>query len=982
MKEREQILTMFFAALMIMSTATGQIITVDDDGPADFNNIQAAIDYSKEGDTIIVAEGKYVENINFLGKNITLTSIKPINPNIVDGTIINGKVTFRGTEGPSCTLTGFNIDYRIVGFDRLIDPNGENHTKATISYCILENFLTPCDAAIRACDGTISNCLIANIYPGCLVPWRVPQIKGCHGLIKNCTIADIPGGIEVMEGGTCTIENSILYRRVWVFVNSGATLNISYCDLEGGLKEIEGGGTVNWGAGNIDADPCFVRFGGLQDKGDYHLLRASSCIEAGDPGYLPGPDETDLDGNPRIVIGTIDMGVYEFHDIHTLYVDADAPAGGDGGDWATAFRHLQDALFNAMPPAEIRVAHGIYKPHLNTYNTPPPSRADTFQLKNRVTIKGGYAGPGEPDPDVRDVDLYETILSGDIGGNDVEVSDLRKLLDEPTRAENSYHVITASGTDSTAVLDGFTIIGGNANPGSAQAYSELTNMELIPPLPFDSRKWGGGLYNHRGSPTLIACTFFNNSSQHGGAGMYNRANSSPMLINCQFTGNSAGWNGGGIRNSGNSNPTLIECTFIRNSASGGGGMGNEDSNPTLVNCTFFGGSARNEGGGVYNYHSSPTLTNCTFRQNAAGWSGGAMGNNSFCSPVLIDCTFSGNSASKDGGGIYSNNGNSITLTRCTLTGNLAGELGGGIYNYSGEANLSNCIVSENSATWGGGIYNDSYNASTLANCTITKNLTDGGGGGICSRGANTSVTNCILWDDTSDEGHEIALFTYKFCYSEVCSFRPSLFTVGYSDIQGGPDGVYIDPNSTLSWGTYNIDADPLFVEQGYWDANGIWIDGDYHLLAGSPCIDAGDPNHPYGPNETDLDGKPRVMGGRIDMGAYEYSPPISAEVRILPRTINLQSKGKWIAASIQPPEGYGAADIDANSILLENEIEPEQFRLSEDQQAAIARFNKSEVQGIIDTGEVELIITGRLKDGITFKGTDVIRVIARGRVKK
>jgi hypothetical protein len=53
----------------------------------------------------------------------------------------------------------------------------------------------------------------------------------------------------------------------------------------------------------------------------------------------------------------------------------------------------------------------------------------------------------------------------------------------------------------------------------------------------------------------------------------------------------------------------------------------------------------------------------------------------------------------------------------------------------------------------------------------------------------------------------------------------------------------------------------------------IWIDGDYHLLSDSPCIDFGDPDYIPGPAETDLDGKPRVIGGRIDMGAYEYVSP-------------------------------------------------------------------------------------------------------------
>jgi hypothetical protein len=87
----------------------------------------------------------------------------------------------------------------------------------------------------------------------------------------------------------------------------------------------------------------------------------------------------------------------------------------------------------------------------------------------------------------------------------------------------------------------------------------------------------------------------------------------------------------------------------------------------------------------------------------------------------------------------------------------------------------------------------------------------------------------------------------------------------------------VDNDCTLNWGNGNIDADPHFVKPGCWDANGVWIEGDYHLLYSSSCVDAGDPNYIAEPNGTDLDGKPRVIGGRIDMGAYEFqnTPPVA-----------------------------------------------------------------------------------------------------------
>ncbi len=146
----------------------------------------------------------------------------------------------------------------------------------------------------------------------------------------------------------------------------------------------------------------------------------------------------------------------------TIYVDDDAAGANDGTSWENAYVYLQDALAATIGGDEIRVAQGIYKPDLGGGNTVGNKRA-TVHLINNVIIKGGFAGVGELDADVRDVEAYETILSGDLNGNDVTVANPEDLKDEPTRAENSVHVVTGYLTDETTVLDGLVITGGNAN---------------------------------------------------------------------------------------------------------------------------------------------------------------------------------------------------------------------------------------------------------------------------------------------------------------------------------------------------------------------------------------------------------------------------------------------------------------------------------------------------------------------------------------
>ena len=189
----------------------------------------------------------------------------------------------------------------------------------------------------------------------------------------------------------------------------------------------------------------------------------------------------------------------------TIYVDDDVAGANNGSSWENAYFYLQDALADANSaekPIEIRVAQGIYMPDQGAIQT-PGDREATFRLISGVALKGGYAGLVEPDPNARDVELYETILSGDLNGDDVqlddvEIDDFSDFLDEPTWSENSYQVFTGGGTDDSAVLDGFTITAGNANG---------------PTVPEDDRykfKSGAGMYNVSGSPTVANCTFTGN----------------------------------------------------------------------------------------------------------------------------------------------------------------------------------------------------------------------------------------------------------------------------------------------------------------------------------------------------------------------------------------------------------------------------------------------------------------------------------------
>jgi len=434
-----------------------------------------------------------------------------------------------------------------------------------------------------------------------------------------------------------------------------------------------------------------------------------------------------------------------------------------------------------------------------------------------IVLTGTFTGTGN-----RDIDfggLAITVRSTDPNDPDVVAA---TIIDcQGTEADPHRGFIFENEEEADSILSGLTIINGYESDG-------------------------GGIYCDGTNPTITNCTFIGNSADYGGGGMYNE-DSSPTLTNCTFRGNLADAGGGGMANYGDSEPILTNCDFSGNSAEHDGGAiyNNEDSSPTLTNCTFSDNVAQ-DGGGMFNTEgSSPTLTNCTFSGNYAEEGGGGMFNDGV-NPTLIDCTFSGNYADNYGGGM-SNENSGPTLTNCTFRGNLADDgdgTGGGMFNsFDSNPVLINCTFSGNSAEHdGGAIYNDG-GSLTLMNCTFGGNVATNGNAVACDHGpSNIEITNCIIWDGTS----------------EVWNNDGSTITISYSDIQGG-------------WfnGMGNIDADPCFVNP---DSN------DYHLRPGSPCIDAGDPNYVAGPNETDLDGNPRIVDGNndgnsvVDMGAYEYNP--------------------------------------------------------------------------------------------------------------
>jgi len=221
-------LTFVFACLVLVIPCQAEIITVDDDGPVNFNNIQDAINYSWHGDTVIVNPGTYHENVYFNGRAITLTSQDPNDPNVVESTIIRAdssySVTFDFGESSDSVLTGFTITGRGI----LCYASSPTITKNIVRDCATGGVYGQYSAAPIISDNTINSNSNRGIYDS-------------DGIITNNTISDNRGGVAYCDGTisyNTIVNNDIVGDGAGLYdCDATITNNIisnNYCNNTGG----------------------------------------------------------------------------------------------------------------------------------------------------------------------------------------------------------------------------------------------------------------------------------------------------------------------------------------------------------------------------------------------------------------------------------------------------------------------------------------------------------------------------------------------------------------------------------------------------------------------------------------------------------------------------------------------------------------------------------------------------------------------------
>ncbi len=597
--------------------------------------------------------------------------------------------------------------------------------------------------------------------------------------------------VETSSSPSLSILNSIIWDGPdWLLINGAATVAAQYCDIQGGYA----------GIGNIDFDPLFVDPDGPDgdpntwEDNDLRLAGGSPCIDAADNTAVP-PDTLDLDddgdttepmpldldgaarfvddpdtpdtGNPGPPGPIVDMGAYEFQGgppPPRIYVDDDAPLGGDGSSWTSPLRHLQDALTLATPGTEIRIAGGTYTPDLDEAGSVTPGDRDaSFNVGNGASLMGGFAGLADPNaPDARDLIAYETVLSGDLVGDDGP--------DFANTGENSYHVMTTLGVTGVS-LDGLTIASGNtagvtahdSGAGLRDAGSEATYIDCT----FrDHQAWlGAAVYTDNGTMVLTRCRFEHNSAGRDAGAFYCRL-SAPQFNECTFEENTAGLYGGAIRIINNSAPSFFNCTFIGNSSFNGGAINCwDDCAPMFTSCTFQANEVSEHGGGVSIGGSiSAEFSTCQFIGNIAADSGGGA---IVTSPAVFDqCNFQQNSA-QHGGGLDGTTGTQVTNSTFLL--NQASLEGGGVKAGAGIV-VDNITATQNVAVRGGGVFLHGSPNATITNSTFSENFAIDSGGGLHTWGNDAQITDCTFENNQADRAGGLACNNGGDATIETCTF--------------------------------------------------------------------------------------------------------------------------------------------------------------------------------------------------------------------
>jgi parallel beta-helix repeat protein len=863
---------LFVLLSAVPSVAYGDELFVPSVG---YETIQSAIESANPGDEIIVARGLYTENLNFRGKAITVRSEDPDDPNVVAETVIDGSepadpnfgsvVIFHSGEGNDSVLTGFTItggtgswivvswEFKGVRWNRcgggvlsysLSQPtitknvfrgNSAGQGGGIYIYGDPVNPDDPSDPTVRTSPAITHNTFENNqaiIEHGFSPPnadypaiehgdgGAIVCFQGCDAAIANNTIlgnyADYyGGGIHLRQWSNGLIaENMIFDNDSFLGAGIHLTYNASPLVQDNTIRGNSGVGSgiyIIWqSAPVVEGNLILNNTVGISIYPECNpILRNNMIVRNNDSGISIVGSEAFLLISHNTISDNLRSGIRCRSDSRPI-VEHNIITGNGAG---------------------VSNGYGIYAPSgsspairfNNVWNNVAGNYGPDFP--SQTGIQGNISiPPGFIDPD--NFNYHLNYDSGCLNAGDPDY-DGPVLLDYDGESRKMGQAIDIGADEARPV---WNVIRSQSYFTIQEAIDGADHLDEIKVTPgcypenirfqgknvslesMDSEDWD-----------IVERTIIDGNQLDSVVKFIDQEDPNAILSGFTITSGGATSHGGGIQ------------------------VGN-GSVPTIRNTIICNNYASVKGGGIYYSDTSlgiPVLTGNRITRNVSDQEGGGVCSDSGASVWMLNNVITNNYADRGGGGVMifdGSVGSSSVLAGNIITGNRCGDTssGGGICLWHAEADVVNNTIVGNRATQGGGIYTFADQEQWIANNILMDNIL---GGGIYGVG---------------DPADSLVMVSHNNVYQN----SPANYSGG-TDRTGQSGNISVDPN---------------FVDRGYWEDGGtpsdpnddLFISGNFHLLPGSYCIDAGEMNAVPVGLLVDIDGESRTFGAAVDIGADEY----------------------------------------------------------------------------------------------------------------
>jgi len=749
--------------------------------PIDQNTIQNGINSAENGDTVLVQPGTYIENIDFLGKSIMVSSLflTTESPEMIDLTIIDGNesgsvVTFNSGENENAILIGFTLEN---GNGNYADPdqNGSFWNYGGGVYCKNSN-PTIIHTIIK--DNTGDQGGGGGLFCYNASPTLIST------MITGNSTDDVGGGIYARDESSPSLyhvtisENNAEYGGGAYFKDE-STPSLDSCIVSGNWSENSGAGIVLKNNANAIISHSWIQNNESSELGGGLYINNASPFITGSTIHNNFANSgagvyVRAEASPSFDFVTIsDNNASQYGEAFYLRGGSTVSITNSiiwyNGDYQVYFRTNEDPNTFNISYSTVELGQQGFVTNFNGDVTWENNNEQDDPLycnrdDDNYTLR-------ENSPCVGAGENGETIGANPIGCGPINLGPIYYV------ASNGHDSNDGSMTEPfetiqraiDACVDGDTV---RLNPGEYSEILFFSEKEIV----VESRAYEAN------NPDLMLETIISGASGSRCLSLVGNDANDVTIRGITITGGHADLGGGIFISS--STPTLMDLFVENNSSASGGGLYIEDASPTLQHITFSDNGA-NKGGAIYLSESDAHLTNIQIENNVAYWGGGIYLNQSH--PTIDSSQIAFNQGFIEGGGLYLDQSNP-SMSYSIFDQNVGVDAGGALYCQESSPILDHITFFYNESGFG--------KTAVLANSALT-------------------IENSIVWDN------DVSQFYF------VPQGGLNHLALSYSNIFGGVSSIIANDNGMVTWVDGNLTTSPYFCNP---------MEGDFHLAGMSPSL--------------------------------------------------------------------------------------------------------------------------------------------------